>query len=99
VRGQPGADRGATERDDAQLVGGAAERAAAVVERLRPAAEHLAPRDRHGILKVRASGLDDVALARGVAAQRPDQRGQLGVERLEQLERHQADRRGRDVVG
>ena len=98
VRGEPGADRGAAQADDDELVGHALERPARVLHGLRPAAEHLAPRDRHRVLQMRAAGLHDRALARGVPAQGALERAELGVERPQQLERHETDRRGRDVV-
>ena len=99
MRGQAGADRSAPETDDPQLLGRPGERSSPVLERLGPAPEDLAPRDRHGILKMRAPRLDDAARARGVTPQRADERDQLTVQRLQHLERHQADRGRRDVVG
>ena len=99
MRGEAGADRGASETDHAQLRPRGAERPPGIVDGLRPAAEHLAPGDRHRVLQVRAAGLDDVALAGGLPAQRADERRQLGVERPEQLERHETDRGRRDVIG
>ena len=70
MRVQPGADRGAAQRDLAQPLERRLDPRMALAHLGRVAAELLAERDRHGVHQVRAPGLDHVGELLGLARER-----------------------------
>src|SRR5216117_2530967 len=67
-------------------------------DRLGPAREDLTVGDRNRVLQVRAPHLHDRPLTAGEPGERALELSELAVQRREQLEGHEADRGGRDVV-